>query len=160
MAATSFSLKILFHAPLVAVSCNISFLLASISIKFSCFHGRYFIISCILSHFPLAAFHAIFHFSWHSFQSNFHFFTAATSFSLNFVSFPSGSYFMQYFIPPWYLFQSFFIFLWQLLHSLLDFVSFPSGSYFMWYSIPPGIYFHFFMVATSFSAGFCLIPLW
>ena len=79
---------------------------------------------------------------------------AAPSFSLNFVSFPSGSYFMQYFIPPGMYFDHFFIFSWQLLHSLLDFVSFPSGSYFMWYFIPPGFYFHFFMVATSFSVIF------
>ena len=40
MAATSFFLRILSHSPLAAISCNISFLLACISLKFSFLHGR------------------------------------------------------------------------------------------------------------------------
>ena len=42
------------HSATAAVSWNISFFLAFISIKFSFHHGRYFILSWILFHSPLA----------------------------------------------------------------------------------------------------------
>src|ERR1700749_2702984 len=106
MVATSFFLQILSHSPLAAISCNISFHLAGISLKFSFLHGSYFILPS------------------------------------DFVSFPPGSYFMQYFIPSGMYFNQIFISSWQLLHSPLDFVSFPPGSYFMQYFIAPGIYFN------------------
>ena len=85
------SLLILSHFPLAAISCNISFLLAFISIIFSFFHGSYFTFSWTLSHFLPAAISCdisfllafIFISSWQLLHS-----------LLDFVSFPSGSYFM------------------------------------------------------------------
>ena len=46
---------ILFHSTLAAVSCDISFLLEFILIKFSFLNGSYFILSWILFHAPLVA---------------------------------------------------------------------------------------------------------
>ena len=128
---------------MAALSCNISFLLAFISIEFSFLHGSYFILPWILSHPPLAAI-----------SCNISFLLACISLKFSFlhgsyfilpsdsVSFLSGSYFMQYFIPSGIHFNQIFISSWQLLHSPLDFVSFPPGSYFMQYFIAPGIYFN------------------
>ena len=76
MVATSFFLRILSHSPLAAISCNISFHLACISLDFSFLHGSYFILPS------------------------------------DFVSFPPGSYFMQYFIPPGMYFIEIFISSW------------------------------------------------
>ena len=59
---------------MTAVSLNILFSLAFISIEFSFLHGSYFILSWILSHSP-QLFHEIFCSSWHLFQSDFYFFT-------------------------------------------------------------------------------------
>ena len=128
MVATSFFLRILSHSPLAAISCNISFLLACISLKFSFLHGSYFICPA------------------------------------NFVSFPPGSYFMQYFIPSGRYFIEIFISSWQLLHSSFRFCLIPPWQLFhaifhsFWHVFQSN--FHFFMAATSFSLGFCLIPPW
>ena len=45
----------IFHSAMVTVSCNISFILAIISIEFSFLHGSYFINPWILVHPPLVA---------------------------------------------------------------------------------------------------------
>ena len=98
--------------------------------------------------------HSIFCSSWHS--------------PLNFVSFPSGSCFMKYFILPGMYFNWIFILSWQLLHSLSDFVSFLSGSYFIEYFVLPGIYckwifisswqlLHSLLYFASFPSGRCFI---
>ena len=68
---------------------------------------------CLIS--PWQLFHAIFHSSWHLFQLNFHSTWQQLHSLLDFVSFPSDSCSMQYFIPP--------------------------GIYFNQMFIPPGIYF-------------------
>ena len=125
MAATSFSLGFCLIPPW-PISCNISYLLACISLKFSFLHGSYFILPS------------------------------------DFVSFLSGSYFKQYFIPSGIHFNQIFISSWHLLHSPSDFVSFSPGSSFMQISFLLAfisIKFSFHMAATSFSLGFCLIPL-
>ena len=143
MAGTSFSLWILSHSSLAAISCNVSFLLAFISIEFSFLHGSYFILPWILSHSPLAAI-----------SCNISFLLASISIKVFFLH---GSYF----IFPWILSHtplaviscniSFLLACISLKSSFLhgsyfilplDFVLFLSGSYFMQYFIPPGIYFN------------------
>src|ERR1700749_2189137 len=102
MVATSFFLRILSHSPLAAISCNISFHLAGISLKFSFLHGSYFILpSGFVSFPPGTYFNQIFISSWQLLYS-----------PLDFVSFPPGSYFMQYFIPPGMYFIENFISSW------------------------------------------------
>ena len=63
-----------------------------------------------LSFPPWQLFHAIFHSFWHVFQSNFHFFMAATSFSLVFCL-----------IPPWQLFHATFHSSWHVFHRNFHF---------------------------------------
>ena len=122
MVATSFFLWILSHSPLAAISCNVSFHLACISIKFSFLHGSYFILPCILSHSPLAAISCNISFLLACISLKFSF-LHGSYFILpsDFVSFLSGSYFMQYFIPSGMYFNQIFISSWQLLHSPLVF---------------------------------------
>ena len=124
--------------PSGSFSCNISFLVAFISIKFSFLYDNYFILSlfCLISLWQL--FHAIFHSSRHLFQLNFYLFMAATSFSfgLCFISF--WQLFHVIFHSSWHLFSflhgSYFILCWILSHSPLVAIScnisFLSGSYF------------------------------
>ena len=154
MVATSFFLHILSHSPLAAISCNISFHLAGISLKFSFLHGSYFILCWILSHSPLAAISCNISFHLACISLKFHLFMVATSFFLQILShsslaaISSNISFLLAFISIKFSFLSnfhfyqIFISSWQLLHSPLDFVSFPPGSYFMQYFIPPGIYFN------------------
>ena len=76
------------HSAMAAVSWNISFLLAFISIKFSLHHGSYFILSWILFHSPLAVV------SWN------------ISFFLAFISIKFSLHHGSYFILSWILFHS------------------------------------------------------
>ena len=113
--------------PSGSFSCNISFLLAFISIKFSFLYDSYFILSlfCLISLWQL--FHAIFHSFWHSFQSNFHFFMAATSFSLGFCLIPLWQLFHAIFHSFWHFFQSYFHFFRVVTSFSLAFRVHPMG---------------------------------
>src|ERR1700749_1650113 len=106
MVATSFFLQILSHSPLAAISCNISFLLACISIKFSFLHGSYFILPWILSHFPLAAISCNISLLLAFISMKFSFHMAATSFSLGFCLIPLWQLFHAIFHSSSYLFHS------------------------------------------------------
>ena len=93
-----------------------SFLLTPISFTTSFLNGK----CCILCFIPpRQLFHAIFHSFWHSFQLNFHFFMAATWFSLGFCLIPPWQLFHAIFHSFWHLFQSNFHSSWYSLHSAL-----------------------------------------
>ena len=142
------------------VSFNVSFLLTPISIKTSFPNGNCFILYFIP---PWQLFHAIFHSFWYSFQSNFHFFMAATSFSLEFCLIPPWQLFHAIFHSSWHLFHRKFhifmvatsFFLWILSHSSLAAISCNISFLLAFISIK----FSFHMAATSFSLGFGLIAL-
>ena len=86
------------------------------------------------------------HFASWQLRMRFHSVMADVSFNVSFLltpisittSLPNGNCFILYFIPPWQLFHAIF-------HSF-------------WHSFQSN--FHFFMAATSFSLGFCLISPW
>ena len=114
----------------------------------------------------------IFIHSWHLFHSKslqilLHSICQILHFCLIWLS----SYLECDFIQPWQMFHSMFHFCWPPSMT----TSFPNGNRFILYFIPPWqlfhaifhsfrhsfqLNFHFFMAATSFSLGFCLIPSW
>ena len=119
MVATSFFLQILSHSPLAAISCNISYLLACISIKFSFLHGSYPIPPWTLSHFPLAAISCNISFLLAFISIKFSFHMAATSYPLGFCLIPLWQLFHAIFHSSWHLFQSNVHSFWYLFHSPL-----------------------------------------
>ena len=176
-----------FHSPLAAVSCNILFLLAFISIKISFLPGSYIILSGFFFHSPLSAVSCNISFllAFISIYIYLFSFYHGSYFTIPWIlSHAPGSYFMQYFIPLACISINFHFFM-AVTSSSLGFCLIPPGGSFMQYFISSGFYFnlvfiplwqllhaifhsfwlllqfyfHLFMVITSSSLGFCLIPL-